>query len=206
MNILLNWIQLISKFWIEFWIEFTIQKLFWIIFWIEFCRNIYIEFFVELNLDESNENESYIESIFWIFNWKAPLLVYFGHFLGTFFIQPVSMIPWLLNWIIYWIESPQFVLNLIIVWIEFWETNIEWNIELNQFFPKFKLWIELFWVSIMAARSPVSSEDEDEKEKNSQNVIFDIDNLPWRRSMVPIDSGRVHLGTRLPNTGLILSP
>ena len=150
MNILLNWIQLISKFWIEFWIEFTIQKLFWIIFWIEFCRNIYIESFVELNLDEANENESYIESIFWIFKWKAPFLVYFGHFLGTFLIQPVSMIPWLLNWIIYWIESPQLFLNWIIVWIEFWETNIESNIELNPFLPKFKLWIESFWVSIMA--------------------------------------------------------
>ena len=157
MNILLNWIQLISKFWIEFWIEFTIQKLFWIIFWIEFCRNIYIESFVELNLDEANENESYIESIFWIFKWKAPFLVYFGHFLGyfghflgTFLIQPVSMIPWLLNWIIYWIESPQLFLNWIIVWIEFWETNIESNIELNPILPKFKLWIESFWVSIMA--------------------------------------------------------
>ena len=126
------------------------KKLFWIIFWIEFCRNIYIEFFVELNLDEANENESYIESIFWIFNWKGPFLVYFGHFLGTFLIQPVSMIPWLLNWIIYWIESPQFFLNWIIVWIEFWETNIESNIELNPFLPKFKLWIESFWVSIMA--------------------------------------------------------
>ena len=34
MNILLNWIKLISKFWIEFWIEFTIQEWFWIIFWI----------------------------------------------------------------------------------------------------------------------------------------------------------------------------
>ena len=162
MNILLNWIQLISKFWIEFWIEFTIQKLFWIIFWIEFCRNIYIESFVELNLDEANENESYIESIFWTFKWKAPFLVYFGHFLGyfghfwgTFLIQPVSMIPWLLNWIIYWIESPQLFLNWIIVWIEFWETNIESNIELNPILPKFKLWIESFWVSIMA--TPTSS-------------------------------------------------
>ena len=65
-------------------------------------------------------------------------------------IQPVSMIPWLLNWIIYWIESPQFFLNWIIVWIEFWETNIESIIELNPFLPKFKLWIESFWVSIMA--------------------------------------------------------
>ena len=135
MNILLNWIQLISKFWIEFWIEFTIQKLFWIIFWIEFCRNIYIESFVELNLDEANENESYIESIFWMFKWKAPFLVYFGHFLGTFLIQPVSMIPWLLNWIIFWIEL---ILNWIIVRIEFWST--ESNTEFNNLLAKFKHW------------------------------------------------------------------
>ena len=106
-----------------------------------------LNFFVELNLDEAYENESYIESIFWIFNWKDPFLVYFEHFSGTFLIQPLSMFPWLLNWIIYWIESPQLFLNWIIVWIEFWETNIESNIELNQFLPKFKLWIESFWVS-----------------------------------------------------------
>ena len=39
------------------------------------------------------------------------------------------------------------------VWIEFWETKIESNIELNQFLPKFKLWIETFgyrsWLSLM---------------------------------------------------------
>ena len=75
---------------------------------------------------------------------------HFCSILGTFLIQPVPMIPWLLNWIIYWIESPQFFLNWIIVWIEFWETNIESIIELNPFLPKFKLWIESFWVSIMA--------------------------------------------------------
>ena len=69
----------------------------------------------------------------------------------AFWKVTVSMIPWLLNWIIYWIESPQLFLNWIIVWIEFWETNIESNIELNPILPKFKLWIESFWVSIMAS-------------------------------------------------------
>ena len=91
-----------------------------------------------------------------IFVYFGHFLGYFGHFLGTFLIQPVSMIPWLLNWIIYWIESPQLFLNWIIVWIEFWETNIESNIELNPILPKFKLWIESFWVSIMAILTPGS--------------------------------------------------
>ena len=53
------------------------------------------------------------------------------------------LVPPLLNWIIYWIESLEFILNWIIVWIEFSETNmnqiLNWinyrqnsNIELNQ--------------------------------------------------------------------------
>ena len=33
-------------------------------------------------------------------------------------------------------------------------------------------------LATISTRSPVSSEDVDEKEKNSQNVIFDIENLP----------------------------
>ena len=57
---------------------------------------------------------------------------------------------WLLNWIIYWIESLEFILNWIIVWIEFSETNIESNIELNQLSAKFKHWIESDRVSIRA--------------------------------------------------------
>ena len=46
---------------------------------------------------------------FWIsiFFDKKNILV----FLGTFLIQSVSMIPWLLNWILFWIESPEFILN-----------------------------------------------------------------------------------------------
>ena len=114
MNILLNWIQLISKFWIEFWIEFTIQKLFWIIFWIEFCRNIYIEFFVELNLDEAYENESYIESIFWIFNWKGPFLVYFGTFWALFWFNQYQWFP------DYWIELSIELNQQNLFWIESW--------------------------------------------------------------------------------------
>ena len=85
----------------------------------------------------------------------------FGQFLGTFPIQPVLIIPWLLNWIIFWIElpefilnwiifwieSPEFILNWIIVWTEFWVSNIELNhpsanIELNQigYRPPLLLW------------------------------------------------------------------
>ena len=68
----------------------------------------------------------------------------FSQFLGTFPIWPVLIIPWLLNWIMFWIESPQFILNWIIFWIESWEkrygieywmNNFFWqnsNIELNQ--------------------------------------------------------------------------
>ena len=57
--------------------------------------------------------------------------IYFRHF-GTFLIRPVSMIPWLLNLMIFWIESPEFVLNRIKGWFKFWVSKIELNIELNQ--------------------------------------------------------------------------
>ena len=46
-----------------------------------------------------------------------------------------------LNHILNWITTTNFELNN--SWIEFWETNIVSNIELNQFLPKFKLWIVL---------------------------------------------------------------
>ena len=52
-----------------------------------------------------------------ILNWylpllmKSPLFCLFGHFLGTF---PESIIPWLLNWNIFWIEPAEFF------WIESW--------------------------------------------------------------------------------------
>ena len=57
-------------------------------------------------------NESYFESIFAIFDDKPPFFclfwTLFGQFLGNFPIRPVLMIPWLLNWIIFWIESADF--------------------------------------------------------------------------------------------------
>ena len=57
------------------------------------------------------------------FLMKSPLFcrfwTLFGHFLGTFPVRSVSMIPWQLNWIIFWIESAElfFELNDILNWI-----------------------------------------------------------------------------------------
>jgi len=77
-------------------------------------------------------------------------------------IKPISVLPHLLNWIIFWIEFFWNFLNWIIFWIEFlwkilnwiifwiefsWNT-IELNIELNNFLAKFKYWIESIWVSL----------------------------------------------------------
>ena len=66
----------------------------------------------------------------------------FGQFLGTFPIRPVLIIPWLLNWIIFWIESPEFILNWIIFWIESWVKQYWIEYWMNHFFVKFKHWIE----------------------------------------------------------------
>ena len=66
----------------------------------------------------------------------------FGQFLGTFPIRPVLIIPWLLNWIIFWIESPEFILNWIIFWIESWVKQYWIEYWMNHFLAKFKHWIE----------------------------------------------------------------
>ena len=52
------------------------------------------------------------------------------------------MIPWHLDWIINWNESPPIFLKWIIIWIEFWSAIIESDIELKQILLKFKHWIE----------------------------------------------------------------
>ena len=59
--------------------------------------------------------------------------------MGTFPSPLVLMIPWLSNWIIFWIETAEFFSNWIIFWIESWVKrywmNHFWqnsNIELNQ--------------------------------------------------------------------------
>ena len=89
----------------------------WIIFWIDMCH-------------------------FW---WKVPFFflfwTLFGQFLGTFPIRPVSKSPWLLNWIIFWIVSAEF-LNWIIFWIESWVKRYWIEYWINHFLAKFKHWIE----------------------------------------------------------------
>ena len=58
-------------------------------------------------------------------------------------IRPVSMIPWQMNWIIFWIESADFFLNWIIFWIESWAKQYWIEYWINHFLAKFKHWIEL---------------------------------------------------------------
>ena len=69
----------------------------------------------------------------------------FGQFLGTFPILPVSMIPWLLNWIIFWIESAEFFFDRIIIWIESWVKQYWIEYEYESFFGKIQtlIWIRL---------------------------------------------------------------
>ena len=77
----------------------------------------------------------------------------FGQFLGTFPIRPVLIIPWLLNWIIFWIESPEFILNWIIFWIESWVKQYWIKYWMNHFLAKFKYWIESDWVSLTTSKT-----------------------------------------------------
>ena len=80
------------------------------------------------------------------FLMKSPLFclfwTLFGQFSGTFPIRPVSKSPWLLNWIIFWIESAEFFLNWIIFWIESWVKRYWIEYWMNHFLAKFKHWIE----------------------------------------------------------------
>ena len=80
----------------------------------------------------------------------------FGQFLGTFPIRPVLIIPWLLNWIIFWIESPEFILNWIIFWIESWVKQYWIEYWMNHFLAKFKYWIESDWVSFTTMQDILS--------------------------------------------------
>ena len=81
---------------------------------------------------------------------KSPLFclfwTLFGQFSGTFPIRPVSKSPWLLNWIIFWIESAEFFFNWIIFWIESWAKQYWIEYWMNHFLAKFKYWIESDWV------------------------------------------------------------
>ena len=98
-------------------------------------------------------------------------------------IQPISVLPHLLNWIIFWIEFFWNFLNWIIFWIEFlwkilnwiifwiefsWNT-IELNIELNNFLAKFKYWIESVWVSLTPS---LHQQDQGEKNENIKPKVL----------------------------------
>ena len=71
-----------------------------------------------------NEWMNHILNRYLPFLMKSPLFclfwTLFGQFSGTFPIRPVSKSPWLLNWIIFWIESAELFLNWIMFWIESW--------------------------------------------------------------------------------------
>ena len=84
---------------------------------------------------------------FWWKNLFLSIWTLFGQFLCTFPIQPVSMIPRLLNWITFWIESAEFFLNWIIFRIESWAKQYWIEYWMNYFLAKFKNWIESDWVS-----------------------------------------------------------
>ena len=119
----------------------------------------YIELSFELNLIVKWMNELNFESIFAIFLLKAlfwSILHTFGQFLGTFPNWPVSMIPGLLNWIIFWIESAEVFLNWIIFWMESWVKQYWIKYWMNYFLAKFKHWIESDWV-LATITSPWSS-------------------------------------------------
>ena len=82
---------------------------------------------------------------------KSPIFrlfwTLFGQLLGTFHKRLVSMIPWLLNWLIFWIESADFFMNWIIFWIESWVKQYWIEYWINHFLAKFKQWIESDCVS-----------------------------------------------------------
>ena len=114
MNILLNWREPNSNFWIEF----SGKQGYWIIFWIEYSwKNgcwiiLWFEFYREMN-------EWFI---FWIdichFWWEVPFFVCFKHSLGNFWaLFLFDQYQWFPD---YWIESAEFCLNRIIFWIESW--------------------------------------------------------------------------------------
>ena len=73
--------------------------------------------------------------------------------MGTFPIRPVSMIPWLMNWIIFWIESAEFFLIEQYFELNLGQSNIESNIEWIIFLAKFKYWLESDWVSFTTRRT-----------------------------------------------------
>ena len=124
--------------------------------------------------------------IFWIdicyFNEKSPFCLFwtlFGQFLGTFPIQPVSLIPWLLNWIIFWIESAYFFYWMIF-WIESWVKQYWIKYWINHFLAKFKHWIESDRVS--ATTNPVAGVSPSTFSLPSNPTLRPISNLVQQTS------------------------
>ena len=67
------------------------------------------------------------------------------HFKLNNLLNWIKMTHFELNNILNWITK--IIKNWIIFWIEFSWNDFESNIELNQFWAKFKHWIESIWVS-----------------------------------------------------------
>ena len=133
MNILLNWIRPNCNFWINFWIEFSGKRGCWNFFELNIPQKLILN--NPLNWILSwNEWMNHILNRYLPFLMKSPLFcliwTLFGQFFGTFPIWPVSMIPWLLNWIIFWIESPEFIWTEKYFELNLGQSNIESNIEL----------------------------------------------------------------------------
>ena len=124
----------------------------WMMFWIEsadffelnnFLNRIFLKKIILNNLLNWilswNEWMNHLLNQYFQFLIESLLLSVLDTFCNFFLIWPVSMIPWLLNWIIFWIESSEFILNWIMIWIE-----------LNHFLAKFKHWIDSDRVSHIA--------------------------------------------------------
>ena len=79
--------------------------------------------------------------------WNFISFVKFTIFISNWIIYWFESEWIFINWIIYWIESQQYFSYWIIFWIEYSWSNFELSIELNQFWTKFKYWIESIWVS-----------------------------------------------------------
>ena len=119
----------------EYWIELNQAKLEYLnwIFWEKILLNKFLNWIflkkIILNIPLNwilpwNEWMNHILNRYLPFLMKSPLFclfwTLFGQFLGNYPIRPELMIPWLLNWIIFWIESADFFWNWIIFWIKSW--------------------------------------------------------------------------------------
>ena len=136
LNNFLNWIFLKKWYWIIPWIEFYREMNEWIIFWIDICHfwwkvpffvyfgpfldNFWAlflfdqyqrvpDYWIELSFELNQQNFFELNNILnWILGKALLNRILNESFFGTFPNRPVLMIPWLLNWIIFLIESADF--------------------------------------------------------------------------------------------------